>query len=106
MRTGVVVIAVLILAGCAGNADVPPKVSWGYGTGNGDPVAYPGPAPVYSRAYGLSADVPVSTGAKPNVQYGYGADNETGVMVQTQPSQPQRVAAPTPSTQTPANSHI
>ncbi|MBV8915360.1 MAG: hypothetical protein JOZ05_20255 [Acetobacteraceae bacterium] len=71
-------------------------MSWSYGAGNGDPIQYPGAAPVYSRSYGMGADVPVSTGQKPAVQYGYGADNESGVTVQTQPAAPapQRLAAP------------
>jgi hypothetical protein len=93
--------SVLLLAGCGGQPDVQPVVSWQYGAGNGDPIPYPGPAPVYSRSYGMGSDVPVSSGQKPGVQYGYGADNESGVMVQMQPSAPasQRVAAPAPAQQ-------
>jgi len=94
---------VLLLAGCGGQPNVPPVVSWQYGAGNGDPIPYQGPAPVYSRAYGMGADVPVNSGQKPTVQYGYGAENESGVMVQMQPSAPatQRVAAPAPAQQQP-----
>ena len=96
MRSIFMAAAAVLLASCGGQPDVPPTVTWGYGTGNGDPVAYPGPAPVYSRSYGLGADVPVSAGAAPTVQYGYGADGETGVMVQSTPPAPpaQHVTAP------------
>lgn len=101
MRNTLLLGGVLLLAACGGNPDVPPQVSWQYGAGNGDPVAYQGPAPTYSRAYGVGSDVPVNSGGKMNVQYGYGADNESGVMVQTQPRAPAptRLAAPAGATQ-------
>jgi hypothetical protein len=86
----------LLVTACAAQPNVPPVVSWSYGAGNGDPVQYQGPAPAYSFANGLGADVPVSSGGKPTVQYGYGAENQQGTMVQMQPSAPasQQVAAP------------
>ena len=102
-------VAGLLMTACAAQPDVPPVVSWSYGAGNGDPVQSQGPAPAYSFANGLGADVPVSSGAKPTVQYGYGAENEQGQMVQMQPSAPasQRVAAPAanPSPATAPGSH-
>ena len=81
----------LLLAACASTANVPPKVSWSYGAGNGDGVQYPGPPPQYSFSYGAGADVPVTSGAKPTMSYGYGGESTTGDMVQ--------MATPTPSTQ-------
>lgn len=96
MRKVLMVGVGLFVTACAAQPDVPPVVSWSYGAGNGDPVQSQGPAPTYSFANGLSADVPVNSGAKPTVQYGYGAENEKGMMVQMQPSAPapQQVAAP------------
>lgn len=53
MRSLIVIGALVALAGCnAANTATPTKVSWQYGAGTGDGVAYPGPAPKYNRAYG------------------------------------------------------
>lgn len=106
MRKIWVLGAVLVVAACGGNPNVPPTVTWQYGAGNGDPMPYPGPTPVYSRSYGLGADVPVSMGGKPTVQYGYGAENESGVMVQSPAAPaPQRLAAPASDARPATSSH-
>ena len=97
--------AVLLLAACTSNyvPPPPPIVSWSYGAGNGDGVKYPGPPPKYSFSYGAGADVPVNSGSKPTMSYGYGAEGTTGDMVQmATPTPNQQVAQPV---QAPATSH-
>ncbi len=96
--------ALFLLAACASTANVPPKVSWSYGAGNGDNVPYQGPPPKYSFSYGAGADVPVSSGAHPTMSYGYGGDGVTGDMVQmTAPEPKQQVAQPAQAPK--ANNH-
>ena len=98
MRSFVVVVAMAALAGCSTmDSSAPAKVSWQYGAGNGDGVSYPGPAPVYKRAYGLESDAVAPPTQEPKVNYGYGAENQTGSMVQTAPNSAQQVASPSPS---------
>ncbi len=101
MRKFLIVAAMAALAGCtaADPSAAPTKVSWQYGAGNGDGVSYPGPAPVYKRAYGLEADAVAPPAQDPKVNYAYGADNQTGSMVQTAPQPTQKVAAPAPAQQ-------
>lgn len=102
MRNLVVVAALAALAGCTAvdPAATPAKVSWQYGAGNGDGVSYPGPAPVYKRAYGVDADAVAPPAQEPKVSYAYGAENQTGSMVQQETPKPnQQVASPTPGQQ-------
>lgn len=100
MRDFVIVPAMIALVGCAAvDPSAPTKVSWQYGAGNGDGVSYPGPAPVYKRAYGLESDAVAAPSQEPKVNYGWGAENQTGGMVQTAPESAQRVAAPAPAQQ-------
>lgn len=97
MRSLVVVGVLAALAGCSAvDPSTPTKVSWQYGAGNGDGVAYPGPAPVYQRAYGWGADQVATPVGKPDVNYSYGAENQTGTMVQVAPKPAQQMAAPAP----------
>ena len=98
MRSFVVVAAVAALAGCSAvdPGTAPTKVSWAYGAGNGDGVSYPGPAPVYKRAYGLESDAVAPPAQEPKVNYAYGAENQSGTMVQQEdPKAAQHAAAPT-----------
>ena len=68
------------------------------GVTNGDGVSYPGPAPVYKRAYGLESDAVAAPAQEPKVNYGWSAENQTGGMVQqTTPQPAQHVAAPAPA---------
>lgn len=102
MRNLVVVAAIAALAGCTATdpGAAPTKVSWSYGAGNGDGVNYPGPAPVYKRAYGLDLDAVTLPTQEPKVNYSYGAENHSGSMVQqTAPQPAQQVAAPAPAQQ-------
>ena len=102
MRSFVVVAAMAALVGCTATdpGSAPTKVSWEYGAGNGDGVAYPGPAPIYKRAYGLEADAVAPPAQEPKVNYAYGAENQTGGMVQQDGPKPaQQVAAPAPAQQ-------
>ena len=100
MRRIVIVSAMIALAGCSMETPAPAKVSWQYGAGNGDGVYYPGPAPVYKRAYGLESDAVAPPAQEPKVNYGYGAENQAGTMVQQATPQPaQQVAAPAPAPQ-------
>lgn len=98
MRNLVVVATLATLAGCTATdpGTAPTKVSWQYGAGNGDGVNYPGPAPVYKRAYGLESDAVAAPTQEPKVNYGYGAENHLGSVVQTVPQPAQQVAAPAP----------
>lgn len=98
MRGLIIIPAMIALVGCSTvDPSAPVKVSWQYGAGNGDGVAYPGPAPIYKRAYGLDADEVSPSGATPTVNYGYGAENQTGTMVQVAPPSSQQVASPAPT---------
>ena len=102
MRSLVVVAALAALAGCStvDPGQAPTKVSWDYGAGNGDGVAYPGPAPVFKRAYGLEADAPTKPAQEPKVNYSWGAENQSGGMVQQDAStRTQQATAPTPAQQ-------
>lgn len=102
MRNLVVVAAFAALAGCTATdpGAVPTKVSWAYGAGNGDGVNYPGPAPVYKRAYGLGTDAVAPPAQEPKVSYSYGAENHMGSMVQQETPRPaQQVAAPSAAQQ-------
>lgn len=95
MRSFVVVAGMMALVGCAAvDPSAPTKVSWEYGAGNGDGVAYPGPAPVYSRSYGWGADQVSAPATAPTVNYSWGAENQSGGMVQTTPEATTQVAAP------------
>lgn len=93
----------LLLGACTSTANVPPIVSWSYGAGNGDGVQYPGPPPKYSFNYGAGADVPVNSGGKPQMSYGYGGEGMTGSAVQMTAPEKQQLAAPIPKTN--ANTH-
>ncbi len=100
MRSVVIVSAMVALVGCtAADPSAPAKVSWSYGAGNGDGVSYAGPAPVYKRAYGLESDAVAAPAQEPKVNYGYGAENQTGSMVQDSQQPAQQVASPTPAQQ-------
>jgi len=97
MRSLVFVGILAALAGCnAVDPSTPTKVSWKYGAGNGDGVAYPGPAPVFQRAYGWGADQVATPLGKPDVNYAYGADGNTGNIVQVAPQPSPQLAAPAP----------
>ena len=90
------------MVGCtaANPGTAPTKVSWQYGAGNGDGVSYPGPAPVFKRAYGLESDAVAPPSQEPKVNYGWGAENQNGGMVQqTAPQSAQQVASPAPARQ-------
>jgi hypothetical protein len=87
---GVVVLA----AGCAQQSPAPAQVSWQYGAGNGDGVAYPGPKPIFKRAYGPGNGDSVTSGLTAKTQYGYGADGMSGTMIQTDPTPPTMTAQP------------
>ncbi len=96
MRKTLLIGSVLLAAGCSAQPPAPAKVSWSYGAGNGDGVTYDGPKPVFSRGNGLGNGDGVSSGTTAKENYGYGAENASGVMVQTTPEQPrQQIAAPT-----------
>ncbi len=98
MRSLVTISAMIALVGCSAvDPSAPTKVSWQYGAGNGDGVSYPGPAPIYKRAYGLDADQTSPSATPPTVSYGYGAENQTGSMVQLGPQAPQQLASPAPA---------
>lgn len=98
MRGLIVAAGMLALAGCAAvDPSAPTKVSWQYGGGHDDGVAYQGPAPTYSRSYGWGADQASAPATAPTVNYSWGAENQTGGMVQTTPDTPTRVASPAPS---------
>ena len=102
MRKFVVVAAMAALVGCTATdpGAAPTKVSWQYGAGNGDGVNYPGPAPVYKRAYGVGVDAVAPPAQDPKVNYAYGAENQSGTMVQQDAPKPaQQVASPTPAQQ-------
>jgi len=102
MRSFVVVAALAALVGCTAvdPGTAPTKVSWQYGAGNGDGVSYPGPAPVFKRAYGLESDAVAPPAQEPKVNYGWGAENAKGGMVQQTTPQPARqVASPAPAQQ-------
>jgi len=104
MRSFVVVAAMAALVGCTAvdPGTAPTKVSWQYGAGNGDGVSYPGPAPIFKRAYGLEADAPTAPPQEPKVNYGWGAENQSGGMVQQGTPEPiQHATAPAPA-QTPS----
>ena len=92
----IVTPALFLLAACASNyvPPPPPRVSWSYGAGNGDGVQYPGPAPKYSFSYGAGADVPVNSGAKPTMNFGYGGEGVSGDMVQMAAPDKTQVAQP------------
>ena len=102
MRGLVIIPAMIALVGCSTvDPSAPAKVSWQYGAGNGDGVSYPGPAPIYKRAYGLNADQVSPSGTAPTISYGYGAENQTGTMVERAPPPPsQQLASPAPAQQT------
>lgn len=95
LRLIVLTPGLLLLGACVSTANIPPKVSWSYGAGNGDGVQYPGPPPIYSFNYGAGADVPVSSGAHPTMSYAYGADGTTGDAVQMTAPPKQQMAQPT-----------
>lgn len=99
MRSFIVVAGMMALVGCAAvDPSAPTKVSWEYGAGNGDGVAYPGPAPVYNRSYGWGADQVSAPAQAPVTNYAWGAENQSGGMVQqTSPQPAQQVASPAPS---------
>ncbi len=103
MRKTLLIGTVLLAAGCSAQPPAPAKVSWSYGAGNGDGVTYAGPKPVFSRGNGLGNGDSVTSGTAPTENYGYGAENASGVMVQTTPEQRQQVAAPAASTPAPAS---
>jgi hypothetical protein len=84
MRNLLLIGTVLMAAGCTAQPSAPAQVTWQYGAGNGDGVAYPGPAPVFKRAYGLGNGDSVTSGQTANAQYGYGADGMSGRMIQTE----------------------
>lgn len=97
MRNLVVVAAMAALVGCTATdpGAAPTKVSWQYGSGNGDGVSYPGPAPIYKHANGLDLDAITPPAQEPKVNYAYGAENSTGGnMVQMEPQAAQQAAAP------------
>ena len=88
-------IGTVLLAGCSAQMPPPAQVSWAYGAGNGDGVVYPGPAPVFKRAYGIGNGETVTSGQAAKMQYGYGADGMSGTMIRTDPTPPAMLAAPT-----------
>jgi hypothetical protein len=83
MRSLFVLGVVLLAAGCTQAVPPPAQVSWQYGAGNGDGVAYPGPKPIFKRAYGLGNGDSVSSGQTAVAHYGYGADGMAGTVIQT-----------------------
>jgi hypothetical protein len=87
--------AMLALAGCSMAPQPPPIVSWQYGAGNGDGVQYQGDKPTFARAYGLGGGDSVTSGQVATTQYSYGAENQSGSMVQVAPPR-QMLAAPAP----------
>lgn len=94
MRKMLLVAPILLLAGAASAQNV----QWEYGAGNGDPVPYPGPKPIYNFAYGPGNGDSVKSGEAPQTGYAYGGENQTGGMVQMTTPQPrQQTAAPKPS---------
>lgn len=99
MRGFVVLSAMVALVGCnaVDPGAAPTKVSWAYGAGNGDGVAYPGPKPVFRRANGLESDAVAPPATEPRVAYGWGAENVTNGTMQVTPEAQQKVASPAPS---------
>lgn len=85
---------VLLLAGCGGNPDVPPTVSWQLGAGSAD--QYPGPKPTYSWAGGQGTDLATSSAQAAKPQYSFGP-NGASMVIPGSPSAPQQVAAPAPT---------
>ena len=103
MRNLLLVGTVLMAAGCTQQAPGPVHVTWAYGSGAGDGVAYSGPQPIYSRAYGPGAGDGVSSGQTVVEHYAYGADGQTGTMIETDTPKPAtQTASPAPSS-TPAS---
>lgn len=103
MRNLLLLGTVLLAAGCTQQPQGPTQVSWAYGAGNGDGVAYPGPAPVYQRAYGAGNGDTVTSGQTATTQYSYGAEGQTGSMVQfAPPTPPTRTASPASGSGAPA----
>lgn len=96
MRNLLAIGLVLMAAGCATQPEPPPTVSWRYGPSD-DVVSPSGPPPIYSQSYGLGAGDSVTSGAAPTPSFAYGAEGQTGTMIQMSPQPRQDVAAPTPS---------
>ena len=92
MRSLLLVGTVLMAAGCTQQPAGPVHVTWAYGSGAGDGVAYSGPKPVYTRAYGPGLGDGVNSGQTVVEHYAYGADGQSGTMID--------MGAPKPATQT------
>ena len=98
MRNLLLVGTVLMAAGCTQQAPGPVHVTWAYGSGAGDGVAYDGPKPIYSRAYGAGVGDGVTSGQTAVEHYAYGADGQSGTMIETDTAKPvTRTASPAPS---------
>lgn len=94
MRHLLAIGAVLLAAGCTTAPSAPPVVTWQYGTGAGDGVQYSGAKPTYARIFGAGAGDGVTSGQTSTTNYAYGAEGQTGTMVQIVPKPPTVVAAP------------
>ena len=97
MRSILIIGTAFLAVGWSAMPPAPAKVTWEYGAANGDGVSYPGPKPIFKRAYGLGNGDGVQSGQTATTSYGYGAEGATGTMVQMSPQQPQMLAAATPA---------
>ncbi len=82
--------------------------SWQYGAGNGDPLPYAGPKPIYKYAYGPGNGDPMKPSGTPQSSFAYGGDNSAkGGMIQmgVPTPQPQQMASPTPAKSARPGSH-
>lgn len=96
MRNLLAIGTVLMGAGCAMQPQPAPVVTWQYGP-TGDAVSPAGPPPTYSQSYGLGVGDSVTAGQAPTPSFAYGAEGQTGTMVQMSPQTRQDVAAPAPT---------
>lgn len=96
MRNLLAIGTALMAAGCAMQPQPAPVVSWQYGPTD-DAVSPAGPPPAYSRSYGFGAGDAVTAGQAPTPSFAYGAEGQTGTVVQMDPQARRNLAAPTPS---------
>ena len=95
MRKLLAVGAILAAAGCSAQPPAAPTVTWDYAPHAGEGVSPTGPTPAYSQTYDMTGGDAVTTGQAPKPNLAYGAEGDTGTMVQLSPQARQKLAAPT-----------